>query len=389
APTAPGKAGPDPAQPATPGGPKSIVKIGSVGTLSGPVGGAATAMLAGLQVWIKSVNTAGGVNGHQIALVIGDDSGDPARHRSLLQKLVETDRVLAFVNNFDVLSASKASEDYLIAKRIPVIGGPGSNNEFYHSPMYFPEAAFGDTILFAGIAGMARVTVPEGKKKYGMLVCTEAQLCHDGERVYAESAPKVGVEMVYRGQGSLAQPDYTAQCLAARNAGVEVLLVILDPNSILRLGASCARQGYHPIIGMTAGEVSDSMRQDPNLDGAVTVSNIFPWFQTGTPATDEFQAALAKFGPQLEHGVGPATGWTSGKLFGKAAAAMPEPPTTEAILQGLWSVKNDTLGGLTQPLTFTEGRNAPPDPACWFAIRLKDHGWMSADNFHLNCVHWL
>ena len=379
-----------PKNPATPAAPsnavKSPVKLGSIGTLSGPLGKPALAILSGFQIWQQHINAAGGVNGHPVNLVVADDGGDPARHRSLHQKLVEQDHVLAFVQNFEVISRNKATIDYLNAKRIPVIGGEGSGDHYYQSPMYFPQAAAGDTILYTSIAGAAQYTVPKGKTKYGMLVCQEAQLCKDGERVWTEAAPKLGVQVVYTGRGSLAQPDFTAQCLAARNAGVEVLLLILDPNSILRMLASCSRQSYSPILGLTGSEVEDQMRNDPNMDGALAMSSVFPYFQAGTPATDEFQAAIAKYGPQLARGVGPATGWTTGKLFEKVAAAMPEPPTTEAILRGLWSLSNDTLGGITQPLTFQEGQNSPRDPACWFAMQVSNKTWISPDGFQAHCA---
>jgi branched-chain amino acid transport system substrate-binding protein len=379
--------GPKPATPATPSNAtRSPVKLGSVGTLSGPLGKPALAILSGVQIWQQHINSAGGVNGHPVTLVVADDGGDPARHRALHQKLVEQDHVLAFVQNFEVISRNKATIDYLNAKRIPVIGGEGSGDHYYQSPMYFPQAAAGDTILYTSIAGAAQYTVAKGKTKYGMLVCQEAQLCKDGERVWTEAAPKLGVQIVYTGRGSLAQPDFTAQCLAARNAGVEVLLLILDPNSILRMLASCSRQGYSPILGLTGSEVEDQMRNDPNMDGALAMSSVFPYFQVGTPATDQFQAAMAKFAPQQARGVGPATGWTTGKLFEKVAAAMAEPPTTEAILRGLWSLRDDTLGGLTQPLTFREGQNSPRDPACWFAMQVSNKKWVSPDGFQPHCA---
>lgn len=36
----------------------------------------------------------------------------------------------------------------------------------------------------------------------------------------------------------------------------------------------------------------------------------------------------------------------------KAASTMPEPPTSEAVLNGLWSLHDEPLGGLTRPSTF-------------------------------------
>ena len=63
---------------------------------------------------------------------------------------------------------------------------------------------------------------------------------------------------------------------------------------------------------------------------------------------------------------------------------MPEPPTTEALLRGLWSIKNDTLGGLTYPLTFTEGKPSERK-LCWFNIQVTKGRWISPDGYKLSC----
>jgi hypothetical protein len=75
----------------------------------------------------------------------------------------------------------------------------------------------------------------------------------------------------------------------------------------------------------------------------------------------------------------------AGKLFEKAAAGLPEPPTSEAILRGLWGIRSETLGGLTQPLTFTEGKPSPQDPSCGWDIVIEKRVWRSPDAFQVHC----
>ena len=72
-------------------------------------------------------------------------------------------------------------------------------------------------------------------------------------------------------------------------------------------------------------------------------------------------------------------------MLEKAGAALPEPPTSQAILQGLWSLKNDDLGGITQPLTFVQGKTADK-VACWFNIATKSGSWTSPDGFKRHCA---
>jgi len=86
-----------------------------------------------------------------------------------------------------------------------------------------------------------------------------------------------------------------------------------------------------------------------------------------TPASDDFQRAMREYGAGFTKEIGAAQAWAAGKLFEKAAARLPEPPTKEALLLGLWSIKNETLGGLTQPLTFNENQPATIR-ACWFTV---------------------
>lgn len=69
----------------------------------------------------------------------------------------------------------------------------------------------------------------------------------------------------------------------------------------------------------------------------------------------------------------------------RAAARLPEPPTSEAILEGLWSMKDDNLGGLTEPLTFIKDKPAVPK-ACWFDVRIRERKWVSPDNFDYHCL---
>jgi branched-chain amino acid transport system substrate-binding protein len=56
-------------------------------------------------------------------------------------------------------------------------------------------------------------------------------------------------------------------------------------------------------------------------------------------------------------------GWVATQLFEDAAANVPDPTTSHAILNGLWTIRNDDLGGTTYPLTFVEGE-ATPEQYC-------------------------
>ena len=362
--------------------------LGSVGTMSGPVGSILVQMVQGAQIWVRSINDRGGLHGHRVQLRLYDDGGDGARHRMQVQQAVERDGVLAFLMQADPITG-ESSLAYVTEKRVPVIGGTGMEPWAYTAPMYFPQQSTHNVQWSAVLAGLAGQVVPEGKAKLGILTCVEASACADGQKVFSREAKSRGLELVYSGQAPMAQPDYTAECLSARNAGVQVLFVTADQNSIRRVAASCARQGFRPTYAGGSGATAFDFKDDPNLDGYRSVSAVFPFFQTGTPAADEYHRAYALYtqGQGVSGGGGAPIGWVAGKLLEKAVAVagIPEPPTSAGILKALWSVKGDDLGGLTQPLTFREGQ-PPAVMACGFNWVVKDRTWISPDGFARHCM---
>jgi branched-chain amino acid transport system substrate-binding protein len=270
---------------------------------------------------------------------------------------------------------------------VPVIGTDTGTAGIYSSPMYFPQASSDDAMFEQAIFGLATQALPAGKTRLATLSCSEVPQCDAFERAWARYAPMAGFRHVYRAKSTITQPDYTAECLSASNAGAQVLLIGLDSNSVGRVAASCARQGYRPTFSTTAQIVRDPMKDDPVLAGAgmMASSTIFPYFQSGTPATDEYQRILRTYAKNLPQGVGVALGWVSAKLFEKAAALVSEPPTSEAILRGLWAIKDDNLGGLTPVrLTFVEDQPAAR-AVCWFGLALSGGEWTSPDGATPHC----
>ena len=364
----------------------SPVVLASVGTWSGPVGQVLKPMLQGAQVWVKYINQRGGLKGHQVSLITYDDGGDPARHRAQVQQAIEQDGVIAFLMTGEP-TTGEPSVEYITTKRVPVVGMTGGEEWAYSSPMYFPQASAGNAYAHTFPPAVAQQVIPRGKTKLGTMTCVEGRICEQLDRIMAERAQGVGLKSVYRARASVAQPDFTAECLAARNAGTEVFFVAMDQNSAGRLATACARQGYRPIFALPGQAISDEMKDDPNLAGVVASTTVFPSFQSGTPATDEYQQAMRTFAPKVPSGAATSLpfGWAAGKIMERAATNLSEPPTSEAILAGLWTIKDETFGGLTQPLTFIKDK-PPTAKSCWFGLTVQNRTWLNPDGFKLHCI---
>jgi branched-chain amino acid transport system substrate-binding protein len=375
---------PTPATPAVPSDGKPIV-IGSVGTNSGPAGGPIKTFAEGVQIWVKHVNANGGLAGRPVKHIIADDGGDPARTAALYQDLVENKGVIAFVANGDCFGGP-AGVDYINKKRVPVVGGIACGDWFYDHALYFPYAPEGIMNWSSMVGAMGQRWLPMGKKKFGSMTCAEATTCRAADKLWHDGgrAKEVGFTAVYRAQISLAQPDYTAECLSAQRAGAEVLAIASDPASVHRISNACARQGYRPLFAWPYSAHLASDKDDPNLEGGMAVAGWFPEIKGDTPATAEFQQAFKKFygGPPAG---GHSGGWAAAKMFERAALRSAAPTTSAGILEGLWtSFQNETLGGLTMPLTFVREKPSPK-VNCFAPLVIEKGKYVLPTNGEVKC----
>ncbi len=71
------------------------IKIGAVLSVTGPASVLGAPEDKTLRLYVDKINTAGGVLGHKISLVVYDDAGDPNKARTFATRLVEEDKVVA------------------------------------------------------------------------------------------------------------------------------------------------------------------------------------------------------------------------------------------------------------------------------------------------------
>jgi branched-chain amino acid transport system substrate-binding protein len=208
-----------------------------------------------------------------------------------------------------------------------------------------------------------------------MITCAEASQCRNFDRTWSsDRVKKLGFQVVYQAQASLVAPDFTSECLAAQRAGVQTMIFGMDSNSIGRFATSCKRQGFRPLYGISGNTAQPNILADPTLDGTVVGNHTWAWPAADTPAQREFHDVFARYAPGLAVNGSHGVGWTAAKAFEAAAAHVGPQPTSEQILAGLWTFRNNDLGGLTYPLTFTEGKPAKPR-ACWSVVVVKDQRW--------------
>ena len=342
--------------------------IGSVGDYSGIAGASEKDGPKALQVWAAWVNDHGGVNGHPVKVYVVDDGMDPQRYQAAVKDLVENKHVIAFVDNFAPFTI-QAGVKYLEDKHVPVIGGDCAEYVWNQSPMLFPQCPS----YVSSIWGITRVGAVHGKgKKFGAIICSEAAACTNTKQEWFHNglAKKAGVDPVFEADVSIGQPDFTAECLDASRAGVQIMSVVADVGTVGRVVSSCDRQNFHPQYIQGSGTMDAHLATLPGMADALVQLNDFPWTVSGT-AVQQFRDAYKTYAPNDPLTPNASQGWASAIVFEHAAAHVDAHPTSAQILAGLWSMHNETFGGLTPPLTFVQGKPAT-DAKCSFAMQVKN-----------------
>jgi ABC-type branched-subunit amino acid transport system substrate-binding protein len=364
----------------------SEVSIGVLGTFSGPVGVYVKDFATAIQVWGRWVNDNGGLNGHRVRVVVGEDGGSPAGFNSRAQQMVEQEHVLAFA--FTTLGlAPQGNNAYLDSAKVLTFGTENGTNIPYQDPFVLTAFPSGDLYADAMFHGFASVVKARGVTKVASLACSDFSLCDNFDRRWTspDLGQATGLQTVYRGRPSLTTPDFTSICIDARNAGAQAIINGMDTASVNRLADSCARQGYHPIIGLADLLGRPEFANNPNADGGVVGTKHAAWFDTRVPGIVEFQQAFAKYAPNLSLNGTLAGGWFAARFLQEAARGLPANPTAADFIAGLGHLDGTTLGGVTYPLRFTPGQPSPKK-LCYSAAMVKNKTFVPGPGKPLECV---
>ena len=362
------------------GGSKAPLVFGVTGQFNGAGGAYSMPAVQTWQAWQKWINAKGGINGHPVKVIVDDSQGSVAQDLTDVQTLVKSQGAIALANYGTDITPIAA---YAQSKGVPVIGGLQSQPQWNTNPYLFPVG----TGLSGSVWGAVQVAKNAGASKLGVVICVESPECETiGIQIAALSKSEGIPSNVQR--GSLSAPDYTAQCLQLRSFGAKVVVLEFDPNSITRFAQSCSRQGYTPTYEIPP---SNGLLQVPQLQNSIAYQGTFPWFLTsGSPALDDYGQALQQYAPSLLGAAGSTSqtiAWESAQLFELAAAHVGDKPTSQDILNGLWAIKNNTLGGLApggMAFTFTQNQ-ATPDKYCVYQIAIKSGKWTAPQGLTPTC----
>jgi branched-chain amino acid transport system substrate-binding protein len=336
-----------------------------LGAISDDSGGNGTSadMVATAQRWSAYVNAHGGINGHPVQVIVEDSQYNASVTLQDAEELIQDKHAIAILDNTYV---DAAFEKYVDAAKVPVIPTalstlPMTDTNFQFAPQANNEGA---NLLVVKLAAMT------GNKRLSFLYCAEIAQCANSVPVYKEGAQANKITLAYSAAFSASAPNYTAQCLAAKAAGVDALFAGGNvPTANERVYDDCAQQGYRPLVMYDASTFTLGDLKDTAVQKAAGITGTIPWFVNNSPATAAFQQVMGDYLPQANSAPQTAVIWAGLQLFAKAAEHVSTTPTAAEIYQGLYAFHGETLGGLTVPLTFAQGKTDASN--CGFAYAIN------------------
>src|SRR5260370_859560 len=106
-------------------------------------------------------------------------------------------------------------------QHVAVIGGKADTPVWFTNPSFFPSGA---TVL-PSLEMQAYAVKAAGKASFGAVYCAEIAACKQSVPALAGYAKALPLNMSTSPAIAVSAPSYTAQCLAAKQAGAQALII--------------------------------------------------------------------------------------------------------------------------------------------------------------------
>jgi branched-chain amino acid transport system substrate-binding protein len=199
---------------------KAPIKIGAVVSLTGTYAGLGTPEKQTIEMEVKRINDAGGVDGAPIEVIFEDDATDEAKAVSAVAKLIEQDKVVAIIGTSGSGQSMAMGGDIERAgiPQVSMAGATAITNPV--RPLVF-ATPWSNKIVVPFTLDKLKA---QGVTKIG-LITDAGGFGKDGKKVVGEEAPKFGMKIVSDQTFNPGDTDMSAQLTKIKESGADVILM--------------------------------------------------------------------------------------------------------------------------------------------------------------------
>lgn len=344
---------------AEPGVTADSLKIGILGSLTGPFAIFGSGNLAGATLAFEQANAAGGIHGRKLEWLSLDDESSPPKGIAAYKRLVGPEQVFAvfgpsasavgqaMVQTFK----TSATPTFISVFSTPIVTDPPLPNVFRTGPMNDREQGVAIANYALDHLQAKRVALIRQSDEYGKSG-GESVL----QRLKARGAEPVALEVF-----NVYDTDFNAQLTKIAAAKPDVLVVYGYPNPSAIITRQARQLG---VEGVILGSNSAGSRKYPEIVGkaAAGTQNIMTLEilpeSSSTPQAQAFREAfVARFPDLARQGrpdLGDALGYGGALVFLEGIKRAGAQPTQQGLVKALESLQGFETG-ITLPTTFGPG----------------------------------
>jgi branched-chain amino acid transport system substrate-binding protein len=333
------------------------VVVGAFGPITGPAAYIGLAGRDGMNLAIKEINAAGGVNGRKLAAVFEDDAHSPTRGLAAAKKLIEQDKAFmllsvggsnATAGTIDYVRDSKTVM-YVSIASAPQVTWPFARNMFRGSTT--ESARYGE--LYAEF-----LTTNYKTQKIAIMSGREEYPRNEGDATVAKLKAWFNVTPVARVEFNIGDKDFTPQLVEVQRAAPDVIAFLGNPAE----AAIAMRQAKE--LGMKQPFFVGSNMVDPALitvgraaTEGVTGFSLIPYLPgSKNPDMAKWEAAWKKEYPSAPVGRPnnfDVMGYADTYVIADAMKRAGRDLTTDSFIRALETTSGYRVGAIATPRTFT------------------------------------
>ena len=208
------------ASPTAGAGNEDAIKIGAIVSLTGTYAGLGEPEKNVLEMEVKRINDAGGIDGRMIEVIYADDATDEAKAAAAAAKLIEQDDVIAIIGATGTGQTMAARGDVQRAAipQVSMAGGTVITNPV--DPLVFATPWSNTIVVPFTLDHLKKANIT----KIG-LISDSGGFGKDGVAVITADAPEAGIKIVANETFNPGDSDMTAQLTKIKNSDAEAIVM--------------------------------------------------------------------------------------------------------------------------------------------------------------------
>ena len=369
----PVRPGPAPSGPVTldRGVTDTTISIGSICHISGPL--RLEFGCVGADAAVREINAAGGIGGRRLLYKYYDDGLDPQRTKAAVTKLLQEDKIFAWVAGWAPVTANVTIPAFE-QDQTPIVFPDSTDNLWFTNPWVFP---YGTSVRGYGIATCDYILKTVKDPKIA-IVYYDVRPSIQPKDACVDRLKERGVAPASVDQAQLGAPDFTNLVLKWRSAGVNAVAVFIEENSHVRLAQNLDQQNYWiPQVGNGTAASSTIAEQAPRGGEGITLVGPTRSYLGDSPVAQRYREAMKRSFPRERlHGLG-LLAYAQVYQFAETVKLLGTNLTRANLKKVLESLDVDTQGVLGARLNYRTPRGRDFDN-CFGTWKVKDKAWADA-----------